>query len=233
VGQLVAETMRLYGARLLAALPIGLVVAGADQLMFHLDREERTVAFVCLGPVFTLAYAYAAWLATGARPGARAWAVALVAGTVVFLPAALTFSWFALASVLWLALAGLAVPAALVEGTSLSGSIRRGIALGRAGYVHAAGSLATLAILFGVTRLALTQLLTSQAENAVRTAVFLSDTVLGPMVFLGAALLYVDQEARLRSRHDRGKERDADVPDADSTDGEGRPDPARESGPPA
>jgi hypothetical protein len=183
--------------------------------------------------VFTLAYAYAARLATGARPAPRAWAVALVAGTVVFLPAALTFLWFALASVLWLALAGLTVPAAMVEGTSLSASIRRGIALGRVDYVHAAGALATLVILFGVTRLALTQLLASQADNAVRTAVFLSDAVLGPMLFLGGALLYVDQEARLRSRLERGKERDADVPDADPTDGEGRPDAAREPRPPA
>jgi hypothetical protein len=83
-----------------------------------------------------------------------------------------------------------------------------------------------------LTRVVLALVLDSQAENTVRTAIFLADAVLAPLVFLGAALLYVDQEARLRSR-DRRKERDADVPDADDADREGRPDPARQSLPPA
>jgi hypothetical protein len=34
----------------------------------------------------------------------------------------------------------------------------------------------------------------------VRTAIFLSDTVLAPLLFLGGAILYGDQDARLRSR---------------------------------
>ena len=110
--------------------------------------------------------------------------------------------------VAWLALIGLAVPAAIVEGTSFVGSLRRGLALGRADYVHAVGSLATLVILFFLARFGLALLLESQADNTVRTAIFLSDTVLAPLLFLGAALLYVDQEARLRlgSREKRTKE---------------------------
>jgi hypothetical protein len=67
-------------------------------------------------------------------------------------------------------------------------------------YIHAAGSLATLVILFFLMRFGLALLLESQADNTVRTAIFLSDTVLAPLLFLGGALLYVDQEARLRSR---------------------------------
>jgi hypothetical protein len=72
-------------------------------------------------------------------------------------------------------------------------------------YVHAAGSLATLVILFVLARLGLALLLESQADNTVRVAIFLADAVLGPLLFLGGALLYVDQEARLRSR-ERPKE---------------------------
>ena len=78
--------------------------------------------------------------------------MALVVGTVAFLPAALLFPWFALASVLWLALVGLSVPAAIAEGTGVAESFRRGIELARAGYVHAAGSFATFTILFALTR---------------------------------------------------------------------------------
>jgi len=233
VGQLVAETIRLYGAHFVQAVPLGLLVAIVNQLALGLRREETGIVLVLAAPLFTLAYAYASQLAMGKKAPRRSWLVALGAGTLVFLPAALVFPWFALASVLWLALAGLAVPAAIVEDASFSGSLRRGVQLGRAGYVHAAGSLATLVVLFALTRLLLALLLESQADNTVRAAIFLADTIVGPLLFLGAALLYVDQEARLRSRDERGKERDADVPDAHDADREGDPDAPRESRPPA
>jgi hypothetical protein len=232
VGQLVAEAIRLYGAQFVRALPLGLVVAAVNQASLGLGRPATTAVLLAAGPVFTLSYAYAAQLVVGGRAGLREWLVALAAGTAVWIPAALLFPWFALAAVLWLALAGLCVPVAIVERTSFVGSLRRGVQLGRVDYVHAAGSLATIVILFVLTRVVLALVLDSQAENTVRTAIFLADAVLAPLVFLGAALLYVDQEARLRSR-DRRKERDADVPDADDADREGRPDPARQSLPPA
>ena len=188
---------------------------------------------VAASPVFALAYSYASQLANRTKAPLGSWAVAVAVGTLVFVPAAILLPWFALAGVLWLALFGLAVPAAMAEGTSFGASLRRGLELGRADVVHAAGALATLVVLFALTRIGLALLLDSQAENTVRTAVFLADLVLSPLLFLGGALLYVDQEARLGSRHDRGKERDAHVPDADATDGEGGADPPCESRPPA
>jgi len=230
VGQLVAESIRFYGSHFPQSLPLGLVVAGANQASVGLEREATTATLVLVAPLFTLAFAYASKLVSGGRPALRAWVVALGVGTLVFVPAALLFPWFALAGVLWLALVGLCVPAALLEGASFVGSLRRGLDLGRADYVHAAGSLATLVILFVLARLGLALLLESQADNTVRVAVFLADAVIGPLLFLGGAILYVDQEARLRSRK-RGKERSADLPDADDPHREGRPDPAREPGP--
>ncbi len=232
VGQLVAESIRFYGSHFPQSLPLGLVVAGANQASVGLEREATTATLVLVAPLFTLAFAYASKLVSGGRPALRAWVVALGVGTLVFVPAALLFPWFALAGVLWLALVGLCVPAALLEGASFVGSLRRGLDLGRADYVHAAGSLATLVILFVLARLGLALLLESQADNTVRVAVFLADAVIGPLLFLGGAILYVDQEARLRSRK-RGKERSADLPDADDPHREGRPDPAREPGPTA
>jgi hypothetical protein len=237
VGQLVAESIRLYGAQFRWALPLGLVVAVADQLSTGAGRVGTGAVLLAAAPAFTLAYAYATQLATETRAAPRAWAVALAAGVVVWIPAALLIPWFSIAAVLWLALFGLAVPAALVERTSVAGAFRRGFELGRAGYLHAAGSLVTLVILFAFSRYGLALLLESQADNTVRIAIFLADVVLSPVLFLGGALLYVDQEARLRSRPANGAERreeqDADVPDADDPDREGRADPAREPRAPA
>jgi hypothetical protein len=233
IGQLVAETIRLYGGVFVRALPLGVVVAGVNQATLGVSRAANTAVLVAAAPLFSLAYAYAAHLVTRSRVTGRSLLVAVVVGTLVFVPAATFFPWFALAGVLWLALFGLAVPAAVAERTSVVGSLRRGLALGRADYVHAAGSLATLIVLFVLARVGLALLLESQAENTVRTAIFLADLVLAPLLFLGASLLYVDQKARIGSRDDPRKERDADVPDADETHREGSADAAREPEPPA
>jgi hypothetical protein len=231
VGQVVAETIRLYGSCFVKALPLGLVVGVANQLMIGKTRPATALVLVVTAPLFTLAFAYAAQLATGAKASSRAWLVALVVGTLAFLPAALVFPWFALASVLWLGLVGLSVPAAVIEGTSVTASFKRGIELARAGYVHAAGSFAALVVLFVLARLTLALVLHSQADNAIRTAIFLADTVIAPLLFLGGAIVYVDLDARLRSREAQGKERDADVPDAHDAHREGRPNTPREPGP--
>jgi hypothetical protein len=206
VGQLVAESIRLYGRNFLHALPLGVLVAAVNQLTVGVNRFVAVGVLLLTAPVFSAAYAYACALEAGHPVGRRRWLVAVLAGSLVFVPAALLFPWFALAAVLWLGLVGLAVPAAIREGTSFSASLRRGLELGRADYVHAAGSLATLVILFFLTRIGLALLLESQADNTVRTAIFLSDAVLAPLLFLGGAILYEDQKARLDSRRDRGKE---------------------------
>jgi hypothetical protein len=230
VGQLIAEAIKLYGQYFVRALPLGLVMAVLNQITVHASRGVVSSVFILAAPIFSAAYAYAVQLALRTRAPVRGWVTAIVAGSLVFLPAALLFPWFALGSVLWLALVGLCVPVAMVERRSVAGSLRRGLDLGRADYVHAAGSLAALVVLFFLARWGLALLLESQADNTVRTAIFLADMVLGPLLFLGASILYVDQEARLRSREDRRKERDADVPDADDAHGEGDPDAAREPG---
>jgi hypothetical protein len=201
VGQLVAESIRLYGRHFLHALPLGVVVAAINQLTVGVDRVAAGAVLLVAGPLFSAAYAYACRLEAEQSTPRRSWLIAIVAGSLIWIPAALLFPWFALAAVLWLALVGLAVPAAMLEGTSFTASLRRGLELGRVDYVHAAGSLATLVILFFLTRVGLALLLEAQADNTVRTAIFLADVVLAPLLFLGGAILYVDQAARLRSRN--------------------------------
>jgi hypothetical protein len=230
VGQLVAESIRLYGRHFLRALPLGLVVAVPNQLALDRSTAEQIGIFVAAAPLFTLAFADASRLATGARPSRAEWLVALAVGVLLWLPAAALLPWFKLAVVVWLGALGLAVPAALAEGTSFGASLRRGIALGRVDYVHAVGSLAALVVMFGLAESGLALLLESQADNTVRVAIFLADAFLGPLLFLGGALLYVDQDARLRSsgRRSRRKERGADVSHADDAHGEGSPDAPRQ-----
>ena len=206
VGQLVAESIKLYGRHFLQALPLGVRIAAINQLTVGVSRLVVGAVLLVAAPAFSFAYAYACQLETRQPVPRRSWLVAVAAGSLVFVPAALLFPWFALAAVLWLGLVGLAVPAAMREGTSVSASLRRGLELGRVDYVHAAGSLATLVILFFLMRIGLALLLESQADNTVRTAIFLSDAVLAPLLFLGGAILYEDQKARLDSRLDRGKE---------------------------
>jgi hypothetical protein len=200
VGQLVAETVRLYGRTFWRALPLGLSIAVIDQVLYGISRAGWIVVMVTAGAVLlTVSYAVAVSLAADVRLTRRTAAVALVTGVLAFLPFPVLMLFFVLPGVAWLALVGLAVPAAIVEGTGVRLSFARGLALARADYVHALGSLATLAITYFLTRLALVFVLRGTGEQTERIAVFLADLVISPIVFLGAALLYFDQEARLAS----------------------------------
>ena len=215
VGQLVGEAIKAYGRHFIRALPLGLVIAATNQLAVDRSVLEQMAIFALAAPFFALAFAEASRLVTEAKPAPENWAVALAAGTLVFLPAAALIPWFKLAVVVWFAVIGLVVPVAIVERMSFTGSFGRALRLGRVDYVHGIGSLAALVLIFGFAELGLALLLESEADNTKRTAFFLADTVLGPLLFLGGALVYVDQEARLRSRVERAEERGAGRPDAE------------------
>jgi hypothetical protein len=217
VGQLVAETIRLYGARFWAALPLGIPLAAADLISLDLTIEGRVIVLAAAAPIFTATYAFACATTYGVRPAPRTWAVALVAGTVAFLPAAAVFPWFALAAVGWLALAGHVVPAAVKEQLGVVAAARRSLQVARADYVHAAGGLAALVLVFGLTRLALGLLLREQADNTIRVSVVLADVVLAPILFLGGALLYVNLAARVGSDRS-GRRRSRTAPRAGPTE---------------
>jgi hypothetical protein len=199
VGQLVAETIRVYGRRFWASVPLGLSVAVLNQLR---DLDPRWLLLVALGGAAALAasYARATAIAAEVRPTRRSGAIALAAGLVAFLPLALLLGTFNLLGVAWVAFIGLSVPVALIERAGLRAALRRGMRLARVDYVHALGSLATLAIVYFLTSVMLGLLLRSQGEQTERIALFLADLVLSPILFLGAALLYYDQAARLEAR---------------------------------
>ena len=199
VGQVVAEAIRLYGRSFRRALPLGLPLAAADTLAVGTSIAEKILILVVATPAFTLAFAWASAIAADVAPGRATWLRALAAGSLVFLPAAFFFPWFAILSVAWLALVGLVVPVVMVEEAPFGTALRRAVELCRADYVHALGSLATLVIVFFLSRVTLAFLLREQADNAVRAAIFVADLVVSPLLFLGGALLYFDQAARVDS----------------------------------
>ena len=232
VGQLVGEAIRFYGGNFWKALALGVPVALVNVLAVGLARESRPRALVEGAFLLTLSYVAACALVTGAPLRSRNALVAYAVGVVVFLPFPLLATLFVLPGLAWLALFGLAVPAALVEGLGFRASFVRGFRLARADYVHVLGGLATLALVVFLTQAVLYFVLRGYAENTRIAAATLASLVVSPLLFLGAALLYGDQDARLGSA-DRGKERDAHVPHADDADGEGSPDPPREPRPTA
>jgi hypothetical protein len=233
VGQLVAETLKLYGRRFWPSLALGLSLAAINQgSAGHRPLVQALV--VCAGaPLLTLSLIGGSALASGVRPGRRRVLVAFAGGILVFLPAPWLSLGYALPAVAWLALVGLYVPVVVVEGIGFRAGIRRAVALSRADYVHALASLATLLIVFVLSRVVLVLLLHNQSDTAQRTAAFLADLVISPILFLGTGLLYVDQAARaLRSRRP-GRRRHANVHSPDQPDGRRAQDAEVESRPAA
>jgi hypothetical protein len=196
-GQLVAETIRFYGGRFWAVLPLGLALGIIGQGPFGLSLRVWLVVLATAGAVVvSVAYVSASLLVTGTRPEARSFAIALALGIVLFVPFPLLVTFFVLPGIAWLALVGLAVPAAAVERLDVRTALRRGLRLGRVDFVHALGSLAALVLVYVLTRLMLILLLRDAGDQTVRVAIFLADVLLSPVLFVGAALLYLDQAAR-------------------------------------
>lgn len=232
IGQLVGEAMRAYGNRFWTSLAIGVPVAVVVLLLVVSGFAVAVPALVFLFPA---SYVLACAVVTGERLRSRAALVAYGTGILVFVPVPFLAVVFIFPAAVWFSLVGLAVPAALVEGLAVPAAFVRGFRLARADIVHVLGGVATLIILALLAQAALSFVLWEFADNTRTVAAILAWVVVSPVVFLGAALLYADQEARLRSPGDRRKERKrhAEVPDALDADREGRPDAARESRPPA
>ena len=131
------------------------------------------------------------------RPSNRRLVVAWLIGWLVFVPAPFLVLAFVLPALAWLAAFGLAVPALVVEDIEPSAAFGRAWQLARADFVHALGSLATLAIVVLLTQGMLAFILRGSGGTALSTAFFLANVVISPLLFIGSALLYVDQRARV------------------------------------
>jgi hypothetical protein len=194
VGQLVAESLRLYGRRFWPALALGVPPSILNVLARTLDDEALLVTVPVLGGLL-LSLSYVGAVALAAERPVEV-PRALVAGVLAFLPFPLLVAAFVLPGLIWLAAVGLVVPVIALERRGLGDGFRRAFALARADFVHALGSLATLAILVFLTQSVLFFLLRDTSDQTIAIAAFLASMVVSPLLFLGAAMLYFDQEAR-------------------------------------
>jgi hypothetical protein len=220
VGQLVAEAIRSYGHRFWAVLPLGIPLAVVDQLSVRETAGAQIVIYLAATPLFVWAYIRACRIVLDARPNRTA----ILVATLIYLPFPVLRAVFILPGLGWFAFMGLAVPVAMVERTSFRAALEGGRKLGLADYVHALGSLAALVIVVGIAANTLSVLLHTQGDSGQRAAVFLSDLVLSPLLYVGAALLYRDQVARMRSREPEPRSRDADLHPPLDVDAAGGPD---------
>jgi hypothetical protein len=209
LGELIAETIHIYGARPRAALGLGAVVAGA----FLLAQIVPTLLdILLLSLAFTVAYGAAARIVSGdsfgeavAQVGVRAPVLAVLT-LVVSLPFAIGINvlYFVVLAVLWLAVSGFSIPVAMLEREGnqdgvfgrIAYALDRALRLARTEYLHAAGIVAALVIVYFVFGVLIGSALVGFAENGAIAAGVLVRLVLAPLFFLGLAVLYYEQRAR-------------------------------------
>jgi hypothetical protein len=226
-GQVVAESLRLYGSRFWRALALGLPIAVATQVSWGRSVSFQVIVLWVVTPILTATYLGAISLASPGPLPPGALRRGAVVGVLVFLPVPVLLLLYLLPALAWLALFGLSVPAAVHEGLGFREALTRGRRLAAADFVHALGSLCAAAIVYFVTRTMLLLLLQGQADATVRTAAFIADLLVSPLLFLAAALLYFDQAARIVDSGSRGttkRRRDAHLHSVVDAHGPGRPD---------
>jgi hypothetical protein len=213
LGEVLAETTRLYGARIWAALGLGAVTAISFVLGLLLPEAA---AIVLLALSLSASWAAATRLVAGDSFG-EAWAqvavripALLVLTVVATVPFALALSQQLLLvvfAVLWLAGTGFAIPVSVMERPAepldfvhrLGWLLRRSLALARAEFFHAAGVIAALVILYLLLSAILFGALRGFAENGEVAAAAIAQAVLAPFFFLGLSVLYFEQRARALS----------------------------------
>jgi hypothetical protein len=210
LGEILAETVRLYGARVWPAFGLGALVAAAFVAGIFL-HPLGGIAVISL--VITGAWAAATRIVAG-DTFTEAWAqvavrapVLLVLTAVAIVPFALAVSQLVLIvfGVAWLALVGFSIPVAVMERDTgpdqgllhrLGFALRRALTLARVEYFHAAGVMAALVMIYILLGVLLVGTLRGFAENGDVVAVALAQLVLGPFFFLGLAVHYFEQRAR-------------------------------------
>ncbi|TML44625.1 MAG: hypothetical protein E6G19_08060 [Actinobacteria bacterium] len=234
VGQLVAETIRLYGSRFWRSLALGVAPAAAGLALAESPGAVRlALAFTVAAAAASLSFALATGVVAGERIPRRRLAEAVAFGTLTLAPAIVLLGLLGilglLPAVIWLGFAGLIVPAITLERRR---SYTRAFELARVDLAHSIGSLATLALVGLLTAYVLFFTLRSAGTAALRASAFVSVLVISPLLFLGGALLYYDQVARVGSAP-RRRRRNADVHPAVQPDRAGGPDAQVEPGPAA
>jgi hypothetical protein len=209
LGELLAATIRIFGARPWPFLAIGMTEAvgllAANSLPYLGGLLLLSVLFAACFGLVTRLVAGDDLGSSLARVG-QAMPVLLPLGFVVATPFYLGFVAglvFLVFSAGWLGLTSFSVPAALVEpaedpgwATRTAQALRRTLLLARTEYVHAAGVAAALVVIYVVLSILLAGLLRGYAENTRLMAQALAQIPLAPFFFIGLSVLYFEQCAR-------------------------------------
>jgi hypothetical protein len=197
VGQLVAESISFYSDNFRRAILLGIAPAALSVVTTSASRNVSSVLLATLGgALLSAAYVGASVLVLDRRPPKERLVVAWAMGWLIFLPVPLLVLLFVLPGAAWLAAFGLVVPVLVAEDLAPLAALRRAWRLARADYLHALGSIATLAILVILTQGVLAFLLRGAGDLALSTASAVAAVVMSPLLLIGAAMLYVDQSAR-------------------------------------
>lgn len=199
IGQLVAESIRFYGDHFWPALRLGVAPAVLAVVSANVSRRTALILSPTLfGALLSATFVYGCVLVLGSRPSRQRLVVAWLAGWLVFAPVPLLILAYVLPGLVWLASFALLVPVLIVESVPLRRAFSRAWQLARADLVHEIGSLLTLAVVVFLTQAMLAFVLRGFGDTALWVAYFLASVVVSPLLFVGAALLYVDQSARVQ-----------------------------------
>jgi hypothetical protein len=209
LGELLAETVRLYGDRIWASLGLGAIYAGT---LFAASLVHDAASYAVAAFMVAATYGVASRLASG-DSFREAWAqvavrlpVLLVLAFVVGLPFVLASSYLVLLllAAMWIALTGFSIPVVMLEReserqgwlASVGYALERTVALARTEYLHAAGVASALVAVNLLLGIFLTLALVGFAENTAEISTRLAQVVLAPFFFLGLTVLYFEQKAR-------------------------------------
>ena len=198
IGQLVAESIRFYGEHFWECLALGIAPAIATVVSANVSQWTAIVLTATVfGALLSASYVYAGVLVLENVPVRRRLVAAWLCGWVAFAPVPFLVRAYVLPGLIWVAAFALLVPVLVVEDVSVWAAFPRAWRLARADLVHQAGSLFTLAVVIFLTQAVLAFVLHGFGDAAVWVGYFLAGVVVSPLLFIGAALLYVDQAARV------------------------------------
>jgi hypothetical protein len=197
IGQLVAESIRFYGEHFWPSLRLGLAPAIAAVVGANVSRRTALVLSPTLfGAMLSVSFVYACVLVLERRLSQTRLVVAWLAGWLAFAPLPFLVYAYILPALLWLVAFALLVPVLVAENVAVPAAVSRAWRLAGADLVHQAGSLLTLAIVAFLTQAVLAFVLRGFGDTAEWVAYFLASIVVSPLLFIGSALLYIDQAAR-------------------------------------
>ncbi|MFZ0341475.1 MAG: hypothetical protein WAL31_03995 [Gaiellaceae bacterium] len=198
IGQLVAESMRFYGDHFWPCLSLGIAPAIASVVGANVSRRTTLIVSpTVFGALLSATFVYASLLVLERHLPRNRLVVAWLAGWAAFVPVVFLTDEYVLPGLVWVVAFALLVPVLVGDDVRVRAAVVRAWRLARADLVHQAGSLLTLGIVVFLTQAVLAFVLRGFGDTAEWVAYSLASVVVSPLLFIGGALLYVDQAARV------------------------------------